>query len=132
MAEAPESHRFPQRMRVKEGADFARAYQRGLREDARWVVVYGFPNGLNHVRLGLSVSRKVGGAVRRNRLKRLLREAFRLQQHHLAPGLDLIVVARPHELRPLEDYESVLVRASSRLWAKSSPGTGSNPLPPHG
>jgi ribonuclease P protein component len=107
-------------MRVKAGAEFAQAYKGGR------------PNGLPHARLGLSISRKVGGAVVRNRLKRLLREAFRLRQHELAAGIDLIVVGRPHDFRPLGDYERVLVRASSRLAARLSPGTGSNPEPPQG
>jgi hypothetical protein len=47
-------------------------------------------------------------------------------------GIDLIVVGRPHDFRPLGDYERVLVRASSRLAARLSPGTGSNPEPPQG
>ncbi|MBM4052561.1 MAG: ribonuclease P protein component [Planctomycetes bacterium] len=119
-------------MRVKSSAEFAQAYKAGVRDDARWVVVYGRPNGLSHARLGLSISRKVGGAVVRNRLKRLLREAFRLRQHELATGIDLIVVGRPHDLRPVGDYEGVLVRASSRLSARLSPGTGSKPEPPQG
>jgi len=119
-------------MRVKSGAEFAQAYKAGVRDDARWVVVYGRPNGLAHARLGLSISRKVGGSVVRNRLKRLLREAFRLRQRELAPGIDLIVVGRPHDFRPIGDYEGVLVRASSRLAARLSPGTGSKPEPPHG
>ena len=124
--------RFGAAMRVKSGAEFAQAYKAGIRDDARWVVVYGRPNGLSHARLGLSISRKVGGAVVRNRLKRLLREAFRLRQRELAPGIDLIVVGRPHGFRPIGDYEGVLVRASSRLAARLSPGTGSKPEPPHG
>lgn len=124
--------RFGPTMRVKSGADFAQAYKLGVRDDAHWIVVYGRPNGLAHARLGLSISRKVGGAVRRNRLKRLLREAFRLRQRELAPGIDLVVVGRPHEFRALADYEGVLVRASSRLARRLSPGTGSSPLPPQG
>jgi ribonuclease P protein component len=124
--------RFGAAMRVKSGAEFAQAYKAGVRDDARWVVVYGRPNGLPHARLGLSVSRKVGGAVVRNRLKRLLREAFRLRQHELAPGIDLIVVGRPHGFRPIGDYEGVLVRASTRLAQQLSPGTGSKPEPPQG
>ncbi len=60
------------------------------------MVLYAFPNqSTERPRLGLSVSRKVGGAVERNRVKRLLREAFARAQDGLRPGHDLVVVARP-------------------------------------
>ncbi len=58
------------------------------------MVVYVFPNELGRTRLGLSVSRKVGGAVERNRWKRRMREAFRLNRKSLPEGLDVIAVAR--------------------------------------
>ncbi len=59
------------------------------------LVLHVFPRGDEEApRLGLSVSRKVGGAVERNRVKRLLREAFRLEEPALRPGQDLVVVAR--------------------------------------
>jgi ribonuclease P protein component len=59
-------------------------------------------------RLGLSVSRKVGSAVVRNRVKRLLREAFRTSASALPPGLDLVVVARPHQEWDLSRYAEAL------------------------
>jgi ribonuclease P protein component len=88
--------------------------------------VHGLPNDLGHPRLGLSVSRRVGKAHRRNRIKRLLREAFRLEQHNLVGSLDLIIVVTPHEPRPLDDYRNLLIDAARQLdahWSKKQRDT---------
>lgn len=79
-------------------AQFQRVYD-GRRSAADAVlVVYALANDLPHARLGLSVSKKYGGAVQRNRLRRLYREAFRLSKESLPTGLDLIVIPRgPNE-----------------------------------
>ncbi len=62
----------------------------------RYLVLYSFPRGGDErPRLGLSVGRRVGGAVERNLVKRLLREAFGAAGPDLSPGVDLVVVARP-------------------------------------
>ena len=57
-------------------------------------MLFGLPNGLDHSRVGITVTRKVGGAVRRNRVKRTLREVFRMHRHQLRPPMDLVVNAR--------------------------------------
>lgn len=106
--------RFPVRMRMRSPSDFKRAYAKGAREDAGGIIVYATPNGLSHARLGISIGRRAGGAVVRNRLKRLLREAFRLDQHALGAGLDMVVVVRAHAERPLGDYRAALLRAAKR------------------
>jgi len=122
------SARFPAALRVKRGEDFDRAYAARRRRDFGGIVVYACPNGLPVTRLGLSVSRKVGGAVARNRMKRLLREAFRAVQQELPRGLDLVVVARPHEEWDGARYRAGLVQAARDL-APAPPdgghGTGS-------
>jgi ribonuclease P protein component len=84
------------RGRLTRSADFERVYRQGRSHGNRYLVLYAFPRGgEEEARLGVSVSRKVGGAVERNRVKRLLREAFAARLDGLAPGQDLVVVARP-------------------------------------
>ncbi len=113
---------FPQTLRVTRGADFDRAYRLKHRRDEGCVVVYAAPNGGPLPRLGLSVSRRVGNAAVRNRLKRLLREAFRLEQARMPVGCDLVVVVRPHGPRALDSYREILVRCAESLGRS---GTGS-------
>jgi ribonuclease P protein component len=84
------------RGRLSRSAEFERVYRQGRSSANRHLVLYAFPNAdANGPRLGLSVSRKVGGAVERNRVKRLLREAFARAEPALEPGQDVVLVARP-------------------------------------
>src|SRR5262245_18128324 len=81
--------------RIKDPATFRRAFERRRWESDATLTIYGIENGLDHPRLGLSVSRKkVKTAAGRNRIKRLIREAFRLTKAELPAGLDLVVVPR--------------------------------------
>jgi ribonuclease P protein component len=84
------------RSRLTRSSEFERVYRQGRSTANRHLVLYAFPNAASvEPRLGLSVSRKVGGAVQRNRIKRLLREAFARETGSLARGQDVVVVARP-------------------------------------
>jgi ribonuclease P protein component len=84
------------RGRLSRSAEFERVYRQGRSTANRHLVLYSFPNPTGEAtRLGLSVSRRVGGAVERNRIKRLLREAYARAQEEMLPGHDLVVVARP-------------------------------------
>jgi len=86
--------RFPKSSRLLRTAEFDRVFERRRSHGNDLLVVYGCENNLPMSRLGLVVSRKCGNAVARARWKRCLREAFRLSQHELPAGLDLVVLPR--------------------------------------
>ena len=85
---------FPKSVRVLKQADFDRVYRGDVFAADEVLVIKGAANDLDRIRLGLSISRKVGNAVVRNRWKRVIREAFRLQRPQLPTGLDVVVRPR--------------------------------------
>src|ERR671933_2468625 len=88
----------PPRRRLSRSAEFERVYRHGRSKANRFLVLYAFPReGApdEGPRLGLSVSRRVGGAVDRTRVKRVLREAFWEEARRLPAGSDYVVGARP-------------------------------------
>ena len=87
-------HRLSRSSRLRRQADFDRVYRNKAYAADNTLVVQGCDNELGYCRLGLSVSRRVGNAVVRNRWKRLIREAFRLQRAKLPASLDLVVRPR--------------------------------------
>ena len=86
--------RFPKRLRLRKQEDFDRVYGSKAYAADDVLVMNGCPNGSDRLRLGLSISRKVGTAVVRNRWKRLIREAFRKRRGELPPGFDFVVRPR--------------------------------------
>jgi ribonuclease P protein component len=85
---------FSKKNKLLKRSDYSRCYSSGKRYFTAHFIVFVLPTGAETWRCGLAVSRKVGGAVQRNRIKRLLREFFRLQQDMLPQGFDIVVVAK--------------------------------------
>jgi ribonuclease P protein component len=106
--------------RISRADDFRRAFDRRRSASDTFLVVHGVENGLGYPRLGLSVSRKrCGSAVARNRVKRLLREAFRLSKNELPSGVDLVVVPRG-PLRSLAEARQSLLRLAQAVARRLS------------
>jgi len=120
--------RRSRRGRLSRSAEFDRVFRQGRSHANRVLVLYGFPRAdaaaaADEARLGLSVSRRVGGAVERNHVKRLLREAFEQESARLPAGHDVVIVARPEarvvaERDGLEGIRSALAELMDQLRAR--------------
>jgi ribonuclease P protein component len=120
------NYRFPKRLRLLRAREFERVFAARASAGDAWIVLYGEANDLGYPRLGLTVSRRIGGAPQRNQWKRLLREAFRLTQHELPP-LDLVCVVRgatPPELRQLMEALPALATRIERRLKSNAPRAG--------
>jgi ribonuclease P protein component len=106
--------------RIKARAQFQQIYQRGARVHSRFSTLFVLPNQLSFGRLGIAATKKLGGAVERNRAKRLIREVFR--RNKVAPGFDVVVIPKRElldaTLAALEaDYRTLLERTVRRRRA---------------
>ena len=105
---------FPKKCRLLKENDYKAVYEGGRKVKAWPILAYVRPNGLEYSRLGMAVSKKVGHSPRRNRVKRIFRESFRLSRHELPAGYDLILIP----LDRARDYTlDEVQRALKRLFA---------------
>ncbi len=115
---------FPRTHRLAHRLQFKAVYDAHVGESRGPLKIFAKPNDLPHARLGISTPRAVGTAPRRNRIKRLIRESFRLMQYDFPRGYDLLVVVRPHEPMILAEYQRILSAAMVKLhamWMKRQP-----------
>jgi ribonuclease P protein component len=115
------------RRRLSRSGDFDRVYRDGRSHANRFLVVYSFPRaGGQEPRLGISVGRKVGGAVVRNQVKRMLRDAFWACGDSLPDGHDFVIVARPDMATVASDRGAAGVEEELRgvLASAGIEGTG--------
>jgi len=120
-------YRFPTERRLRRNEDFRAVFARKCSAADGRLVVYAKSNELGYTRVGLSVSKKHGNAVRRNRWKRLLREAFRLEYAQLPQGVDLVLIPR-HGVEPkLAELRESLPNLAGRLGRRLEKEAESKP-----
>ena len=117
--------RFRSWEHLKREGDFRLTFDRKRSVSDERLIIYARENGLEHNRLGMSVSRKVGPAVVRNRLRRLYREAFRLTKAELPTGMDLILIPRgtnpPNLIELMESLRKLIPQAAQKLARDAKP-----------
>lgn len=124
----PPNLRFPRRARLLKSQEFKNVFSGGRSYVGRAMVMWTLTGGEAGPRLGVVASRKIGGAVSRNRAKRLLRECFRLTRNELRADVDMVLVARaplPGMRLPAAREEYLRLAGRAGVWkeAKSSEQT---------
>ena len=118
---------FPKRLRVLDRRDFQRIQSRGMRLGGHLLLIMAFKQqgAPKPARLGITASRKSGESVQRSRIKRILREAFRLHPGIFPPGVDIVVIAREGaDVLTLAEATAELKKAAARLTSGPQRGSG--------
>jgi ribonuclease P protein component len=117
------NERFRPSEHIRRRVDFEQTYETGTRVSGRFMTIFTRPSNLRAARLGIAATRKIGGAVVRNRAKRLVRELFRHQKP--SAGLDIVVVPRREFLDA--PYTSLEREFSALLERAVAPGGEGRP-----
>ncbi|MFC1588068.1 ribonuclease P protein component [Planctomycetota bacterium] len=124
---SPRGQGFPKKLHIIDNGDFQRLLACKQSVAGKRLVIYYMANGLDYCRLGVAVGRKYGKAVTRNRIKRWLREAFRLNKHAFILPMDLLVICRNKAVfTGLKDLEDSFLKLATRLRDLPS-GNGNSP-----
>ena len=114
---------LPRHLRLSGQRQFRAVFENAIRSSAGPLLLYGVANELEHPRYGLTVPRAVGTAVKRNRIKRLLREAIRHTRHDWPGTYDVVIRVRPHSPLTVADYQAHILRALDSIhasWTKAN------------
>jgi ribonuclease P protein component len=118
MSVPPARRRFPKSARLLKRAEFRGVYDEGQRRNGSYFAVFFRPNGLAETRLGVTVPVRIGGAVIRNRVKRRIREAYRLNRERIPQGWDIVM--NPREAAGRIAFRS-LEKEMMRLFPSQAP-----------
>ena len=106
---------FKRSQRLKEQLVFVRATRKGEREVRGPLIFHALPSVAEHGRLGIRIGRRCGTAPTRNRVKRMLRESYRVMQHDWPKAVDLVITVKPHQPLPLAEYQRMLSHVMMKL-----------------
>ncbi|HCA39968.1 MAG: ribonuclease P protein component [Phycisphaerales bacterium] len=113
-------HRPGRAGRIRRSSEFRAVFESGLANTSGPLRLHAMKSTHDRSRLGLAVSRRVGNAVRRNRIKRLLRVAFRMACDGWNPPLDVVIVVLPHDPKSLDDYSEHIEKAARNSFASGA------------
>lgn len=115
--ESGQRFKYTRAHRLSGDKAFQAVFENKLRKNAGPLAVLALANELPHHRFGMTVPKRVGNAVKRHKIKRRLREAFRLHQANWPGRYDLVVIVYPHDVLTLDEYVQHLTKAVDQLHA---------------